>query len=669
MSDPASLTTAAGEEPSVQLGRLWCQGLRPDVDAFLARAGPLPAGQAAAVLRVDQFQRWQAGERVPAESYLRRHPALRAEAEAAVDLVYAEFLLREQLGERPEVAEYERRFPEYADVLRAQAELHRAMASERATAPPPQPPGEAAGQTTAALVNGPAPVGDGYAPMTVPGYRVVGQLGRGGMGVVYKALQTGLNRPVALKMILTGQWASPAEVQRFRLEAEAVALLDHPNIVPVYEVGEREGLHYFSMKLVEGGSLSDRLPQMTRDPRAAVRLLAAVARAVHYAHQRGVIHRDLKPANVLLDANDHPYVTDFGLAKRGGGSDLTCTGAILGTPSYMAPEQAAGRKDLTTAVDVYALGAILYEMLTGRPPFRGPTPLDTLRQVLEQAPERPRSVRSPADAGLEAVCLKCLAKDPAQRYASAADLAADLEHWLHGEPLSVRPPGLAALLRLWARQNFGSGAWVVVLGLALGLFGGAVCWVVMIDPWELPLGLRRPIFLLGVCAWSSMGLLTVALVRPRNATADIAAGVIGGLIAAVTCYTVSWGWMAVMVAGLPYGIWFGMIGALGLMGTTSLAGTLAAGALLRRRGRLRAVVGPYFEFAVPAALAILSVAPFPFWLAAGAVSGRRLLYLVPLPFLLAAAAGVLRRRHWALRVLLHAAWVGAFVVLLSLTDS
>jgi predicted Ser/Thr protein kinase len=559
------------------------------------------------------------------------------------------------------VAEYVRRFPEYADVLKAQAELHRAMAAEPPTAPPP--PGDAAPAAelpTAAPVDGPPPAGGGFVPTAVPGYQVVGVLGRGGMGVVYKAVQVGLNRPVALKMILTGQWASPAEVQRFRLEAEAVALLDHPHIVPVYEVGERDGLHYFSMKLVEGGSLAEHLPRLARDPRAAVRLLAAVARAVQYAHQRGVIHRDLKPANVLLDADDRPYVTDFGLAKRAGGSDLTGTGTVVGTPCYMAPEQAAGRKDLTTAVDVYALGAILYEALTGRPPFRGETPLDTLRQVLEQEPERPRSVHAAADAGLEAVCLKCLAKDPAQRYASAADLAADLEHWLRGEPLSVRPPGLAAVVRAWARQNFGSGAWAVVIGLAMGLISGALCWVVMINPWELSLGLRWFIYVLSVCAWSSMGLLTVVLVRPRNATADVAAGVIGGLIAAVVCYTVSWGWEAVLLAGLPYGIWYGMVGSLLLMGLASVVETPAAGALLRRRGRLRAVVGPYFEFAVPATFASILISGLPFWLT-GPPSGKKLAALMLLPFLLPAAAGALRRWHWAVRALLHAAWIGGLV--------
>lgn len=532
--------------------------------------------------------------------------------------------------------------------------------------PPPADNGATAslplGQPTVSH-SGSAPTADlGKSAPTVPGYEMLAELGRGGMGVVFKAVQVGLNRPAALKMILTGPWASPTEVQRFRLEAEAVALLDHPNIVPVYEVGEHEGRCYFSMKLVEGGSLAERLPRLAGQPRAAVRLLAAVARAVQYAHQRGVIHRDLKPANVLLDADDHPYVTDFGLAKRTGGSDLTRTGAVVGTPCYMAPEQAAGRKDLTTGVDVYALGAILYEALTGRPPFRGETPLDTLMQVLEREPERPRSVRAAADVGLEVVCLKCLAKDPARRYASAADLAADLEHWLNGEPLSVRPPGLAALLRAWARQNFGAGAWAVVVGLVLGLFGGALGWVVMINPWELSIGARGWLFLLWFGVWSSMGLITVALVRPRNASADLAAGVVAGLLSAVACYTVSWGWVAVRLAGLPFGIWFGMLSVLWLVGLPSAAWALAAGALLRRRGCLRAIIAAYFEFAVPATLAFVCVTAIPLRLAVGLHVGQRAWFLLSLPFLVPAAAGVLRRWHWAVRVPLHAVWVGLFVV-------
>jgi hypothetical protein len=485
------------------------------------------------------------------------------------------------------------------------------------------------------------------------------------MGVVYKAVQVSLNRPVALKMLLHGAWASPADVERFRLEAEAIAQLDHANIIPVYEVGVQDGLHYFSMKLVEGSaSLAQHMTRLAGDPRSAVRLLATVARAVHHAHQRGIIHRDLKPANVLLGPDQHPYVTDFGLAKRtAGGSDLTQTGAVVGTPSYMAPEQAQGQKTLTTAVDIYALGAILYELLTGRPPFRAATPLDTLLQVLERDVERPRAVNPATDPDLEAVCLKCLARDPQQRYTSAADLAADLEHWLHGEPLSVRPLRLASLLRLWVRHNFGAGSWVVALGLGWGLLNGVLGWVIAINPLGLPDGLRVALWFLGVGIGTSAGLMTVALVRPRDAAADLVAGLVAGLLAAVTAYTVSWGWVAVLIAqrmagtgGIPYGIWVGMLGVGGIVGSIFVVETLAAGNLLRRHGRVRRMIGPYFELVIPVMLLILLGGAVAYRWSTDGLSRHG--WLLPvLPLLALAVAGVLRKWHWMLRVLLHAAWL------------
>ena len=253
-------------------------------------------------------------------------------------------------------------------------------------------------------------------------------------------------------MILAGSFAPSRDVQRFRAEAEAAANLDHPHIVPIYEVGEHEGQQYYAMKFVEGTSLA-RHPRS--DPRREVEGMLHVIRAVHHAHQRGVLHRDLKPSNVLVDSQGTRLVTDFGLAKRlaDTGRSFTEPGQVLGTPKYMAPEQAAGRKDLTVAADVYSLGVILYERLTGQTPFTGDNALTLLRQARESEPPRPSSIRPGLDRDLETVVLKCLEKEPARRYPSAEALADDLDRWLRGEPITARPVGQAERFWRWCRRN------------------------------------------------------------------------------------------------------------------------------------------------------------------------------------------------------------------------
>jgi WD40 repeat protein len=295
-------------------------------------------------------------------------------------------------------------------------------------------------------------------------YEIIEEIARGGMGVVYRARQLGLNRLVALKMIQSHHLLSEEARLRFRVEIEAVAQLHHPHIVSLYESDECDGAHYFTMRLVEGGDLASQIKK-NRPLRERVQLLVKVCRAVHYAHQRGILHRDLKPSNILVDQQGEPHVVDFGLAKsldHDGG--FTFTSSVLGSPNYMAPEQATGKTpQLTTAVDVYGLGAILYHMLAGRPPFQAKTPIETLRQVVDHDPAPPRSFNARADADLETIALKCLRKEPSERFGSAEELAQDLERWLAGEPILARPLGFWGNAWRWSRRHPA----VAALGAAL----------------------------------------------------------------------------------------------------------------------------------------------------------------------------------------------------------
>jgi WD40 repeat protein len=483
---------------------------RPASPPVGGQTPPVSLSGLAALLRSDQQQRWQRGERVLVEDYLRQHPAVRDHSEVAVDLIYSEFLLREQHGEWPDPAEYRRRFPEYAAALERQFALQRdfqtgrgaesAPAVARQTRMGPQAPETvdphptaspldpyatrvgslAPGQPLVPPVNLPA-TSPGLPRPEVPGYETLGELGRGGMGVVYQARHRALNRLVALKMVLAGGHARAEELTRFRREGEAVAQLQHPNIVQIYEVGEAEGRPFFSLEFCAAGSLAGRLAGTPLPAEQAARLVETLAGAVQAAHTAGVIHRDLKPANVLLAGEPgapldrlQPKVTDFGLAKKlDDASHQTASGEVMGTPSYMAPEQAAGKvKEMGPACDVYSLGAILYECLTGRPPFRAATPWETVRQVIADEPVSPRQLQPKTPRDLETVCLKCLEKEPQRRYASAEELAVDLRRFQAGEPIQARPVGQLERLLKWGRRRPALAGVCVLVPVAVVLFGG-----------------------------------------------------------------------------------------------------------------------------------------------------------------------------------------------------
>src|SRR5437660_659802 len=308
-------------------------------------------------------------------------------------------------------------------------------------------------------------------------YELLEEIGRGGQGVVYRARQKSLNRIVALKVIGLAHWATEAHVKRFRLEAEAAASLNHPCIVPIYEVGEREGACYFSMGLVEGGQLDAVAKREPIPIRHAAELIAKLARAVHYAHEHGILHRDIKPGNILLDAEGEPHLTDFGLARLvETESTVTRTMEVLGTPSYMAPEQAVGNNaGVTSATDIYGLGAVLYQLLTGHPPFAGGTTYETVRLVLDTEPRKPRLLNPKVDRDLSTICLKCLEKDPKRRYSSALALAEDLERWLKHEPIQARRTGIFARGKKWVQRNPNSALLTASL-VALAAAAGWIIW-------------------------------------------------------------------------------------------------------------------------------------------------------------------------------------------------
>jgi WD40 repeat protein len=431
--------------------------------AHVQEEGTLPLSAAKRINEVcNRFEvDWQAGRRPRIEDYLGDTPES-ARSALLHELVALEMDFRRQAGEDFTPEEYRARFPELV-------------------ATPTPFAGRDVGRA-----------GPGAPLPAVPGYELLRELGRGGMGVVYSAWQSGLNRSVALKMVLAGARAGAEELARFRTEAEAVARLQHPNIVQVYEVGEADHCPYLALEYVDGGSLAQRLGGTPLPAPQAARLVEVLARAIQAAHQKGVVHRDLTPGNVLLavgqafhpDSSEAvrlesltyvPKVTDFGLAKLlvGGGPTLTHSGAVLGTPSYMAPEQAVGKvKEAGPATDVYALGAILYECLTGRPPFKAETPVETLLQVQSQEPVSPSRLQPKLPRDLTTICLKCLQKAPGRRYPSAEELAEDLRRFLAGEPIRARPVGWPERAWRWCRRNPALAALAATVGLLLVLLSG-----------------------------------------------------------------------------------------------------------------------------------------------------------------------------------------------------
>lgn len=405
----------------------------------------------------------------------------------------------------------------------------------------------------------------GGSQVTAPGtlktfgdYELLEEIARGGMGVVYRARHRKLNRIVALKMILSGEFASPEAISRFYVEAEAAASLDHPGITPVYEIGEIDNQPFFAMKLITGGSVQSAIAKYEGDTRAAASLLTKVSRAVHHAHQRGILHRDLKPNNVLIDETGEPLITDFGLAKiTHRDSENTKTGAIMGTPAYMAPEQAAGSKNITTATDIYSIGAMLYRLLTGRQTYEADNALDIVIKSMSEDPVAPRQIKPDVPIDLELICMKCLERDPNRRYSSAEAVAQDLERWSRGEPVSVRAASLGSLAGVWVKRNLqmAGGAAIVgsISGLCLALLFLCMYSNSMFHQvgtfyqqnfsslrkpllsfhWYIPPQLLLPLCLVG---WplivSLCGFLAVYVTRPSNRNAAASVGLIAGMLCA-----------------------------------------------------------------------------------------------------------------------------------------
>lgn len=392
-------------------------------------------------------------------------------------------------------------------------------------------------------------------------YELLGEIARGGMGVVYKARHKRLNRIAAIKMIRSGKLSSPEDIQRFYVEANAAAQLDHPGIVPIYEIGEHEGQPFFAMKFIEGGSLAQHIEKLRSNKHKLVEFVAKIAEAVHHAHQRGILHRDIKPGNIMLDEAENPLLTDLGLAKNtANDSNLTQTGVLVGTPSYMPPEQAQSVGTLTTAADIYSTGAILYELLTRQPPHTGTSPVETILRVLNDPIRPPRSLDKSIEPDLELICMKCLERDPQARYSSAASLATDLRNWIQGEPISVKPPTLFALIATRMRRNRG-----LVYAILVALTGSVLSLPLMLslltmwsgqdlyantleDPLPtlyklsaIPTWISVGASLVTLLMWPMLGLLVVLVTRPKSlAQAALSGMVVGSVCGLLFFLAIGW---------------------------------------------------------------------------------------------------------------------------------
>jgi hypothetical protein len=489
--------------------KAWNGPAPPRIEDYLPAAGdPARLAILAELVRIDLERRLAVGESIRVEeAYLSRFPELGTQAALVVSLIGREFHCRRAREPRLTLAEYLERWPQY------HCELRLLLTARE------QPTRTETGQTVPEAADDVVPETRPVTGRRLDGYELREEVGRGAGGVVYKALHLRLNRTVALKMVQDSQCAHPEHLVRFLQEAEVVAGLRHPYIAPIYEVGQLDGRPYYTMEFVEGGTLAQKIARAPQPPRQAAAMVEMLARAVEAAHQSGIIHRDLKPSNILLADDGTPRITDFGLAKRvGGDSGLTQTGAVMGTPSYMAPEQAEGKKEVGPAADIYALGAVLYDMLTGRPPFVGVTVLDILNQVknLEPLPFTRLRLHVPRD--LETICLKCLRKDPKERYAGAGELAGDLRRYQDGRPIVARPLGLFASLWLWCRRPERvreAGAYAVAFGVVLilwalfGLLSLATDWFPRARPREVVLYLVG-LIALAYCPIILIGLGTIA---------------------------------------------------------------------------------------------------------------------------------------------------------------